>query len=121
MNTPFTLAAPSGRGGVSKPAAPQPKFDQHCVVCGSPFVVYGAGRARLFHTCGSPECVLHFARHQMPDLPLSCPCPQRPYPHDVTVHALVRRESFAPQKRFQWPWSLALSERVEPSTERKAA
>src|SRR5690348_10644962 len=49
--------------------------------------------------------------------PLLCPCPQREYPHELLVHGLLRREAFNPAKRFQWPFSLMLSERRELSTE----
>jgi len=55
------------------------------------------------------------------DVPLACACPQRDYPHDLSIHAELRAESYHPQRRFRWPWSLVLAERVEPSTERKAA
>ena len=52
--------------------------------------------------------------------PLSCPCAQRPYAHELSVHLELRREAFNPAKRFLWPWSLMLSERRELSTERPA-
>jgi hypothetical protein len=67
-----------------------------------------------------------------------CACPQRPYPHELTVHANIRRETpgkyivWAGRKSdpffdevvtfasdaMRWPWSLMLSQREEPSTER---
>lgn len=53
--------------------------------------------------------------------PLLCRCPQREYPHELPIHFDLRAESFNPKFRFKWPWSLMLSSRVEPSTERKAA
>lgn len=52
---------------------------------------------------------------------LLCPCPQRLYPHELSVHTQLKSESYNPQNRFRWPWSLLLAERVEPSTERSAA
>ncbi len=50
--------------------------------------------------------------------PLLCACPQRFYPHELAVHQLVRPESYNPRLRFRYPWSLCLSGRVEPSTEK---
>lgn len=55
------------------------------------------------------------------DAPLLCSCPQRDYPHDLEVHAKLRAEWWAYRNAPQWPWSLMLSPREEPSTERKAA
>lgn len=68
--------------------------------------------------------------------PLLCTCPQRPTPHELSVHVRVRYEKpgtyfvwdgkqeslveFA-DSGMRWPWSLKLSVREEPSTERKAA
>jgi hypothetical protein len=104
-------------------SAPKPllcQFDQHCVVCGAPFVVYGAERAQVFSTCGSPQCVLHFARHNQPDVPLLCPCLQRSYPHELHIHNQLRSESYNPKLKQSWPWSLVLSPRLEFSAERKA-
>jgi hypothetical protein len=48
-----------------------------------------------------------------------CNCPQRDYPHDLSVHELIRSEWWAKDKRQKWPWSLMLSPREEPSTERR--
>lgn len=63
--------------------------------------------------------------HMMPpasyEAPLMCRCPQRDYPHELSVHSLLRREWWAKDKRNCWPWSLMLSQREEPSTERKAS
>ena len=53
--------------------------------------------------------------------PVLCRCPQREYPHELSVHELIRSEWFAHRKSPSWPWSLMMSVRVEPSTERKAA
>jgi hypothetical protein len=96
-------------------------YDRHCVVCGVPFTVLGAEVAEIFHTCGSQECLLHYARHEAPSLEVMCRCPQRSYPHQLAIHALVRQEAYNPKVRTRWPWSLTLSRREEPSTERNAA
>jgi hypothetical protein len=53
--------------------------------------------------------------------PLLCRCPQREYPHELSVHSELRSEWFAHRKQLCWPWSLMASTREEPSTERKAA
>jgi len=65
--------------------------------------------------------------------PLLCPCPQRPYPHELSVHEKLRLESpgtytvYGDESiRFAspgmcWPWSLKLASRIEMSTERKFA
>jgi hypothetical protein len=100
---------------------PQPErhFDQHCVVCGRSFTVYGAGGVRVFQTCGEQACVLHFARHHATAEPLRCPCPQRPYPHELKIHFELRSEAYNPKLKFRWPWSLCLSPRLEMSAERK--
>jgi hypothetical protein len=68
--------------------------------------------------------------------PLLCRCPQRDYPHELSAHSRVRYEKpgtyfvwdgkqeslveFA-DSGMRWPWSLKLSVREEPSTERSAA
>lgn len=51
--------------------------------------------------------------------PLLCSCPQRDYPHELSVHSLIRSEWFAYRRNLSWPWSLMQSVREEPSTERK--
>jgi hypothetical protein len=53
--------------------------------------------------------------------PLVCTCPQRPYPHELSVHAELRAEWWPYRHAPKWPWSLMLSVREEPSTERKVA
>jgi hypothetical protein len=85
--------------------------------CG--FTVLGADPKQIFATCGSEECLLHFARHHAPQLPVTCGCPQREFPHELNVHFELRTESFNPKFRNCWPWSLCLSARLEPSAERK--
>lgn len=53
--------------------------------------------------------------------PLLCCCPQRDYPHELSVHRDLRSEWWAHKRNLAWPWSLMLSRREEPSTERKTA
>lgn len=53
--------------------------------------------------------------------PLLCRCPQRPYPHELSVHRELRSEWWAHKRDLAWPWSLMASLREEPSTERKVA
>lgn len=96
-------------------------YDRHCVVCGVPFTVLGADKTMIFDTCGSQECLLHYARRFGFEVPLVCRCPQRDYPHELSVHKELRGESYNPKFKFRWPWSLMLSKREEPSTERKIA
>jgi predicted nucleic acid-binding Zn ribbon protein len=96
-------------------------YDRHCVVCGVPFTVIGADKAYPSDTCGSQECLLHFARRWTFTVSLMCRCPQRDYPHDLAIHSQLRQESYNPKLKMCWPWSLCLSMREEPSTERKAA
>lgn len=75
----------------------------------------------IFDTCGSQECLLHYARHHAGYVPLACSCSQRPYPHELSVHTKLRAETpglyydfydlpiqFA-EKQMRWPWSLRLS------------
>jgi hypothetical protein len=95
-------------------------YDRHCVVCGVAFTVLGAEKSMIFDTCGSQECLLHFARRHAADVPLMCCCPQRSHPHELSVHPELRREAHHPRLRDRWPWSLMLSQREEPSTERSA-
>jgi hypothetical protein len=52
--------------------------------------------------------------------PLSCRCPQRDYPHELSVHSLIRSEWWKKELRGSWPWSLMASVREEPSTERRS-
>src|SRR5580698_7752973 len=52
--------------------------------------------------------------------PLLCRCPQRDYPHELSVHSLIRSEWWKKELRGSWPWSLMASVREEPSTERQA-
>lgn len=95
-------------------------YDRHCTVCGVPFTVLGADKARIFDTCGSEECLLHFSRRNGFEIPVLCTCPQRDYAHQLSIHHELRGESYNPKFKFRWPWSLMLSQREEPSTERRA-
>lgn len=54
------------------------------------------------------------------DAPLLCRCPQRDYPHELSVHSEIRSEWWAHKRNLSWPWSLMMSGREEPSTERNA-
>jgi hypothetical protein len=96
-------------------------YDRHCVVCGVPFTVIGADKAMKFDTCGSAECLLHYSRRYSLEAPLVCRCPQRSYPHDLSIHGLIRSEWWNKELRSKWPWSLMASVREEPSTEKRAA
>jgi hypothetical protein len=106
----------------SKPRPQGPIYT--CIVCRVQFVVYGQTVPGERQVCGARECIELYAkalaRLQGP-LPLSCRCPQRDYPHDVTVHLELRNEAYNPARRQHWPWSLMLSEHVEPSSETRAA
>ena len=101
---------------------PQPKprgRRYHCIVCGRDVIEYGEFVPGGANLCESKDCLLHYARRTASDFPLTCSCRQRPYPHELIVHQEVRAESHNPRFRHLWPWSLCLSERLEPSTERK--
>lgn len=103
---------------------PLPKFAPErihvCRECGVRFVIYGeADSPSDRRICDKPECLLSLASRETFAVPLMCNCPQRPYAHDIAIHALLRQEAFNPKVRYRWPWSLMLSPRVEPSTERE--
>jgi hypothetical protein len=118
--------------GDHKPAEKSPvkwTYDRHCVVCGVPFTVLGADPKMIFETCGSQECLLHYARHHAPTLPVLCTCSQRPYPHELHVHNKQHErpgtyevyqdgETVRVQwKQFpegpRWPWSLRFAAEME--------
>lgn len=105
----------------SKPKPIAWSYDRHCVVCGVPFTVLNAEATQIFDTCGSQECLLHYARHSAGTAPQLCRCPQRRYAHELAIHFELRTESYNPKFKFRWPWSLCLSARLEPSCERKEA
>lgn len=55
-------------------------------------------------------------RHEY-EAALMCPCLQRPYPHDLSVHRQLSSEFWRDKSlRDHWPWSLAKSEKVEAGT-----
>jgi hypothetical protein len=88
-----------------------------CVVCGTRFVIYSE-TFKDTKTCSS-GCMLILAMKEAAKLEVSCPCAQRSYPHELRIHTELRGESYNPKHKFTWPWSLMLSQREEPSTERK--
>lgn len=96
-------------------ARPQPFH--HCVVCGRGFIIYGDPAHPIPRTCGSQLCIQHLARRYAEPVPLLCPCPQRPYRHELAIHVQLRAESYNPKVRFRYPWTLCLSPRTEPSAE----
>jgi hypothetical protein len=103
-------------------AAPNPAMGKgwedvrKCAVCGTRFVVYSVVFKDV-RTCSS-GCMLILAMREAAKLDVSCSCPQRTYPHELRVHRELRSESYNPKFKFRWPWSLMLSQREEPSTER---
>ncbi len=47
------------------------------------------------------------------EIPLTCRCPQRPYPHELSVHASLRTDWAAygnGKPKNSWPWSLRFIE-----------
>lgn len=87
-----------------------------CTECGVEFVVYGA--ISDIEICESQECLLSWCRRESIPLVLMCSCSQRPYPHEISVHDRLRYESYDLELRYRWPWSLVISDRLEPSSER---
>lgn len=92
-----------------------------CTECGGKFVVYGQRIPGQRNVCDSQECLLSMCRREAVKIPLLCACPQRPFPHELSVHQHLRSESYNPRLKYRWPWSLALSERLELSAEGKRA
>lgn|GEM_PF-5232506 len=88
-----------------------------CVICQRPTVVYGERIPGSKELCASPNCLLIFCARETVAIPLACPCRQRPYAHDLSVHLELRHESYNPALRHVWPWSLRLSSRIQPSAE----
>ena len=62
------------------------------------------------------EKFLAEANRETLDVPVLCICSQRPYPHELCVHNRLQRESWNSANKFSWPWSLLLSDRLEPGT-----
>jgi len=92
-----------------------------CAECGTRFVIYGQHVMAERRTCGEPACILAAARRKNCEIPVACRCPQREYPHELTVHSELCYERHNPARRIRWPWSLMLSPHREPSTERGVA
>ncbi len=96
-------------------AAPKPKFSpdriHKCEICGLRFVIYGEHKepslASERRTCGSQECILALAHRDASELPVLCPCSQREYPHELSVHKTLKYEVWTPKGPvMRWPWSL---------------
>lgn len=100
------------------PAFPGPRYGV-CEICRVKFVLYGDHAHPMPRICTRLECGLEFCRREPMPTPLLCCCPQRPYAHDLSTHKLLRSESYHPQRRFSYPWSLCSSERLELSTEKE--
>jgi hypothetical protein len=140
MSAAFTLApsgppAPCGFPGcalesyhegdhlLAQKTSPPQQHARHfiCCECRTPMVEYGDHVPGAADLCDSQQCLLAHARREINLQPLRCSCPQRPYGHDVSIHTKLRRESyFVGERRFTWPWSLVLADRLEPSTETEA-
>jgi len=95
---------------------PGPRYGR-CVICGVKFVQYGDHALPASRVCDSRSCLIELCRRESSPVPLTCACPQRPYPHELIVHTTLRRESYNPKLRHLWPWSLSISDRLEPSAE----
>lgn len=91
-----------------------------CRECGTRFVIYGEVVGVERQTCGSQDCILAASRREAATFPSNCRCPQRSYPHELSVHKYLRSEAYSPRLRWRWPWSLTLSKRLEPGTEEVA-
>lgn len=117
MSAAFALEASA------PPLAEKPKQDNlprygECIVCGAGFQFFADHAHPMPRTCGSRDCLMELLRRESPaQQPLLCRCPQRPFPHELSLHKLLRRESFNPRHRYKWPWSLCLSDQVEMSAE----
>jgi hypothetical protein len=101
-----------------KPALGGPRYFT-CSECGGQFVVYGERIPGERNVCDSQACLVAMSRRGVAPIPCPCPCAQRSYPHDLRVHKQLRSESYDPKLKYRWPWSLALSPRLEFSAERK--
>jgi hypothetical protein len=108
--------APGRTNDDKRIAFPGPRYGR-CVICSVKFVEYGDPAHPPSRICDKHECGLELARREAAPLPLMCACPQRPYAHELIVHTNLRREGYNPAVRRRWPWSLSLSDRLEPSAE----
>jgi len=97
-------------------AFPGPRYGR-CVICGVKFVQYGDHALPASRICDEKSCLVELCRREASPAPLLCTCPQRWYPHELVVHTNLRREAYNPKLRHCWPWSLAISDRLEPSAE----
>ena len=108
---------------MAKPPAEFPKGGYHfiCIICKTPMVAYGERKMYTANLCDSEECLRAWCLISGPNKFLvMCGCPQRPYAHELSIHAEIKREAYNPAVRYSWPWSLTLSTRIEPSTEKNA-
>lgn len=85
-----------------------------CSECGVRFVIYGEFVREETRTCGSQACILARAVREVVPIPLACSCPQRWYPHELSVHVEVSREFNNPRLRHVWPWSLYAGQNAGP-------
>ena len=75
------------------------QYNRTCPECGIRFVVLFEGLGAYFHTCGQAQCLVNFARKHAPNLPVSCPCAQRAYPHEVSMCDSVAEVESTKKKR----------------------
>ncbi len=101
-----------------RPAPPQNRAHYfECAICKRQMVRYSVLPHEV-DLCDSQECLQAWCARQKSTPHFVCTCPQRSYAHELSVHQNLKAESYNPGRRFEWPWSLMLSERVEPSTEK---
>jgi hypothetical protein len=91
-----------------------------CTICKRAIVEYGEYVSGGADLCDSQECLRAWCIISSNEAPLLCPCRQRPYPHELAIHAQIRSESYNPKLRLRYPWTLCLSPRIEPSTEKSS-
>ena len=108
-----------GEHEIFLPHAVKPTKVYICRECGAQFGIIGETYPSERRTCGKQSCIVAAAAREANEVPLFCPCPQRPYPHELAIHFELRSEAYNPKFKFRWPWSLCLSPRLEPSAERK--
>jgi hypothetical protein len=107
------------------PKPPERHFQRVCKFCHNAFVVYAGAQYLPQETCGSPDCILRAAKRDPITIPVLCTCAQRPYPHEVGIHAKIRTERpgayldyYDSMLRFsepgmRWPWSLRFAPNME--------
>jgi hypothetical protein len=101
------------------------QYNRTCAECGVRFVVMGDATGLPIHTCGAEKCLLSFARKHSANLPVTCTCAQRPYPHELSIHKKIGLERpgvyydyydtavrFA-EKEMRWPWTLRFAPEME--------